>query len=61
MESTDLFKKHFGYDTNGVVSMKHPSMEAFFSELAKVCLEEDKLKNEQSTDEISNQSNHDKP
>ena len=56
MESTELFKKHFGEDTCGVVSMKHPNMEAFFSELAKVCLEEDKQKSEQSADDNSNKS-----
>ena len=55
MESTELFKKHFG-DTLGVVGLFHPNMEAFFCELAHICADEDKRKNEHPEDDNCNQS-----
>jgi len=45
MKTTELFKKHFG-DT-AVVSMFHPNIENFFTELNQQILLEDKQKQEQ--------------
>jgi uncharacterized protein YaaQ len=39
MSTTDLFKKHF--NNEGVVGLKHPNIEAFFTELNEQCLAED--------------------
>jgi hypothetical protein len=44
METTELFRKHFG-DTCGSVGLFHPNVEAFFEELNQICLEEDRRKN----------------
>jgi hypothetical protein len=42
MESSELFKKHFGNKVH--VDLKHPNIEALFEELNNICLKEDKIK-----------------
>ncbi|MDR2291876.1 MAG: hypothetical protein LBE11_00175 [Prevotellaceae bacterium] len=41
----ELFQKYFG--NVGAVNLKHPKMEAFFSELNEVCKEENRQRLEQ--------------
>ena len=50
METTDLFKKHFG-DVVGV-SLRHPNMEHFFDELSEICELEDLIKKPTRGDRI---------
>jgi len=42
MNTNDLWTKHF--ENTAAVGIFHPNFEAFFDELNKDCLEEDKIK-----------------